>query len=239
MPEISAMLPVRVSGLNYEAGGRTLIDGIELEIASPGITAVMGPNGAGKSLFLRLLHGLIQPTSGSIQWDGQLANEGHRKRQAMVFQRPVLLRRSVAANVEFALGLRRKRDPARRDEVLSAVDLLDRAAQSARRLSGGEQQRLALARALATDPEVMFLDEPTANLDPAATAIIESVVEQTRDNGTKIVFVTHDIGQARRLADDIIFMHRGQVWETSAAMPFFNGPRTREARQFIDGELVL
>ncbi len=157
----------------------------------------------------------------------------------MVFQRPILLRRSVAANIEFTLNVHGNLDPARRDAVLSAVDLLDRSAQPARRLSGGEQQRLALARALATDPEVLFLDEPTANLDPAATAVIEAAVERIRDAGTKAIFVTHDIGQARRLADDIVFMHRGRICETDPAVTFFDMPRTREAQQFLQGELVL
>ena len=232
-------MPIQISGLSYRAGGRTLIDQIDLEIASKGITVIMGPNGAGKSLLLRLLHGLLPPTSGSIRWDGQPASDTHRRRQAMVFQRPVLLRRSVAANIEFALDLHGNQDPARRDTVLSAVDLQDYAAQPARRLSGGEQQRLALARALATDPEVLFLDEPTANLDPAATAVIEAAVGRIRDAGTKAVFVTHDIGQARRLADDIVFMHRGRICETGYAVTFFDTPRTSEAQQFLQGELVL
>mgnify|MGYP001254400651 FL=1 len=239
MPDTGAMLPIQISGLSYRAGGRTLIDQIDLEIASKGITVIMGPNGAGKSLLLRLLHGLLPPTSGSIRWDGQPASDTHRRRQAMVFQRPVLLRRSVAANIEFALDLHGNQDPARRDTVLSAVDLQDYAAQPARRLSGGEQQRLALARALATDPEVLFLDEPTANLDPAATAVIEAAVGRIRDAGTKAVFVTHDIGQARRLADDIVFMHRGRICETGYAVTFFDTPRTSEAQQFLQGELVL
>ena len=239
MPDTETMLPVQVSDLSYHAGGRTLINQVDLKITSKGITVIMGPNGAGKSLLLRLLHGLLPPTSGSIHWDGQPTTDAHRRRQAMVFQRPILLRRSVAANIEFALNVHGNLDPAHRDAVLFAVDLLDRAAQPARRLSGGEQQRLALARALATDPEVLFLDEPTANLDPAATAIIEAAVERIRDAGTKVIFVTHDIGQARRLAYDIVFMHRGRICETGPAVLFFDTPRTREAQQFLQGELVL
>jgi len=200
---------------------------------------IMGPNGAGKSLLLRLLHGLIEPSAGNIEWGMRARGDDIRQRQAMVFQRPVMLRRSVAANIDFALKLRGKTDTEARDRILSTVGLQDRAKQPARLLSGGEQQRLSLARALATEPDVLFLDEPTAHLDPASTAAIEDVVREAHCAGTKIVFVSHDIGQARRLADEVIFMHGGRIFEQTPAPQFFEKPKSPEAMHFLAGELVL
>ena len=225
--------------LVFEGGGRRLVDGISATLTRDTRTIIMGPNGAGKSLLLRLLHGLIEPASGEVLWDGRRLDAHTRREQAMVFQRPVLLRRSVAANVRFALKLR---GHVVADDIVRALDevgLADRADQPARLLSGGEQQRLALARALATRPRTLFLDEPTANLDPSATAMIEAVVERAHARGTKIVFVTHDIGQARRLADDVLFLHRGRVSEHTPADLFFAKPATRAAADFLDGRLVL
>lgn len=234
-----AIFPVDVSNLRFETDGQVLIDNLDLHLQSDTRTVIMGPNGAGKSLLLRLLHGLVQPSSGHILWAGKPSDDALRRKQAMVFQRPVMLRRSVAANIDFALNLRGRPHKADREQILRAVDLFDHRSQSARSLSGGEQQRLALGRALATRPQVLFLDEPTANLDPAATAAIEKIVTVAHENGTKIVFVTHDIGQARRLADDILFMHQGRLIEQSSAEPFFSQPGSREARHFLAGELVL
>ncbi|WP_369796047.1 ATP-binding cassette domain-containing protein [Puniceibacterium sp. IMCC21224] len=199
----------------------------------------MGPNGAGKSLLLRLLHGLIVPQSGSVLWDGAPLDSATRARQAMVFQKPVLLRRSVAANVDFVLRARGRRDRAARDALLARVGLSDHAAQPARLLSGGEQQRLALARALAVQPEVLFLDEPTASLDPASALMIEEIARNIRDQGTKLVFITHDIGQARRLADDVVFVARGQAAEHTPARQFFDQPTSEAARAYLAGRLVL
>ncbi len=237
--QVADLLPAHVSGLVYEADGRRLIDHADLKLVSGSITVVMGPNGAGKSLLLRLLHGLIAPTSGDILWGGQPNGEKVRRRQAMVFQRPVMLHRSVAANIDFVLKLRGRASRERREEILSDVGLAAHARQSARLLSGGEQQRLALARALATEPAILFLDEPTANLDPAATGAIEDIVKRAHEGGAKIVYVTHDIGQARRLAGEVVFMHRGRILEQTPAAQFFSTPHSAEARNFIAGKLVL
>ncbi|MFQ6547970.1 ATP-binding cassette domain-containing protein [Aestuariibius sp. 2305UL40-4] len=236
-PVAAAPLPLRVSKLRLEAGGQALIDGIDLALAPSGVTMVMGPNGAGKSLLLRLLHGLVPASSGEICWGGLPLDEV-RGRQAMVFQKPVLLRRSVAANVDFVLKSRGARDDRRRDALLEHVGLLDRARQPARLLSGGEQQRLALARALATGPEVLFLDEPTASLDPASVGMIEDIVRAARASGTKIIFVSHDIGQARRLADDVVFLHGGRLAEHSRASRFFSSPLSEAAARYLDGGLL-
>jgi tungstate transport system ATP-binding protein len=245
LPAVNATtpcLPAVARGLVFEAGGRRLIDGIDLTLHAGSVTAVMGPNGAGKSLLLRLLHGLLKPTQGEILWNGQMAGADVARRQAMVFQRPVLLRRSVAANIGYALDVRGIAPPerARRlDNVLRIARLEHLAERPARVLSGGEQQRLALARALSTAPEILFLDEPTASLDPASTHAIEELLRQAQAGGTKLVLVTHDLGQARRLAHDIVFLHRGRVAEHSRSQDFLTRPASDAAQAFIEGRIVL
>ena len=233
------LLPLVARGLVFEAGGRRLIEGIDLLLSPGAITVILGPNGAGKSLLLRLLHGMIEPTEGTIHWGGQAPTESTRKRQAMVFQRPVLLRRSAAANLEFVLNLRGVRAKERCHELLRYVGLEALANRPARLLSGGEQQRLALARALVLQPEVLFLDEPTASLDPHSTAAIEAIVKAAHERGTKIVFVTHDLGQARRLAHEVIFLHGGRLIEHTQAPAFFAEPVSPQARGYLAGQLVL
>lgn len=237
MTPTDGMLPLLVHGLVLRFGETHVLDGVSLELGQAGCTVVMGPNGAGKSLFLKLLHGLIQPTSGQISWGGD-APENVMSRQALVFQKPVLLRRSVAANIDFVLKARGK-DRGRCNDLLEHVGLAHKASQPARLLSGGEAQRLALARALATDPEVLFLDEPTASLDPASVLAIEGIVGKARDRGVRIIFVTHDAGQARRMADDVVFLHRGRVAEHSPADEFFPEPRSFAARDYLDGKITL
>ena len=235
----SRSCPAQARGLVYAAKGKRLIDGIDLDLSAGSTTVILGPNGAGKSLLLRLLHGLIAPTDGVILWGGQPLTEAVRRRQAMVFQRPVLLRRSVMANLRFAARLRSNASCERCEELLRLVDLEARARQPARLLSGGEQQRLAMARALATNPEVIFLDEPTASLDPASTAKIEQLVMAASQLGAKIVFVTHDRGQAERLADEVLFLHRGRLLEQVPAARFFDRPESQEARDYLAGHLVF
>ncbi len=219
--------------------GKILINGIDLTLDHGPITVLMGPNGAGKSLLLRLLHGLIKPSSGTIRCAEQPIGPQQIYRQAMVFQRPVLLRRSVAANIDFVLKLRKLSDPQYRTEMLSLVGLQDKARQAARLLSGGEQQRLALAQALASQPDILFLDEPTANLDPTSTHMIEKIVERVHRRGTKIILISHDAGQARRLGDEIVFMNHGKVVEHSPAERFFSEPESKDARDYLSGRLVF
>jgi tungstate transport system ATP-binding protein len=232
-----SILPGRLEGLCFEAGGRRLIDGLTLTLEAGPRTVILGPNGAGKSLTLRLAHGLIAPSAGRVVWQ----TAGARRRQALVFQRPVMLRRSAAANIDYALALRgvtgaeRAR---RREAVLARTGLAELARRPARVLSTGEQQRLALARAWAIEPEVLFLDEPTASLDPAATRAVEAIVNAIHTAGTKIVMTTHDLGQARRLADEIVFLHRGRLVEHAPAERFFEAPETPEAKAFLEGELL-
>jgi tungstate transport system ATP-binding protein len=238
----SPPLPIQLRGLVYAAGSKRVIAGIDLTIESRRITAIMGPNGAGKSVLLRLMHGLITPTAGDILWAGRRMDRLIARRQAMVFQRPVLLRRSVAANIAYALGLRgveRCQRAMRVEEALKLAGLERHSATSARVLSGGEQQRLCLARALSLEPDVLFLDEPTSSLDPASTQAIERLLLDAQRRGIKVVLVTHDVGQARRLAHDVVFLHDGRVIEHQEAEGFFADSRSEAARAFLSGGLVL
>jgi tungstate transport system ATP-binding protein len=233
------VLPLRAEGLGFAADGVRILRDVSLVIGAGAPTMVIGPNGAGKSVLLRLLHGLLAPAEGSVAWSG-LPGQAVR-RQSMVFQRPVLLRRSVLANAVYPLhlaGLPRAEGEARAREALALVGLAGLAGRPARSLSGGEQQRLALARAAALRPEVLFLDEPCASLDPAATKAVEEIVAALAARGTKIVMTTHDIGQARRLAGEVVFVHRGRVTEHAPAAHFFAQPMTPEAAAFLRGELV-
>lgn len=239
LPAATPIMSLQTSGLRLEIGGKALIDGIDLRLEASEFTVVMGQNGAGKSLLLRLLHGLIVPSAGEIFWGGVSMGDGLRAQQAMVFQRPVLLRRSVAANVDFVLRLKGMASPHRRDALLDHVGLAGKARQPARLLSGGEQQRLALARVLALQPKVLFLDEPTASLDPASTIMIEDIVRGVHQRGTKVVFVTHDLGQARRLADEIVFLHGGRLEEQNRAAVFFDDPASDVAKAFLEGRIVV
>ena len=226
-------LPLAFESASLRARGVEIVSTLDLEIVSGAPTVLLGPNGSGKSTLLRLAMSLVRPTSGRITWGRR--NEPD-ERLAMVFQRPVMLRRSAAANVAYALGLR---DEQRVHELLDRVGLRALAHRPARRLSGGEQQRLALARALARDPEILFLDEPTASLDPAATKAVEDIVRDVAASGVKIVMATHDIGQARRLAGDIVFLARGRLVERADAAQFFHAPATVEAATFLRGDLVI
>ena len=238
----AAILPISVQGLQYTAGQAGLINIDQLKIGAGGPTLILGPNGSGKSLLLRLLHGLIAPTRGRVLFGGQVSDPAIQRRQAMVFQRPVLLRRSVRANVSYVLrahGVARHQRAAKVRELLAGANLAGKSGQPARSLSGGEQQLLALIRALATNPEVLFLDEPTSSLDPGATHMIETMIDRASKAGTKIIMVSHDLGQARRLAAEVVFCHRGQIARQTPATEFFEKPRSRAAQSFIAGGLVL
>jgi tungstate transport system ATP-binding protein len=234
-----SLLPLRLDDVVFEAGGRRIIDGVSMEIDAGSRTMLLGPNGAGKSVLLRLCHGLLAPTGGSIVWNSTELRGGPR-RQAMVFQRPVLLRRSVLGNVMYALklsGVSVRQGRARAREALRKVGLAALGDHAARVLSGGEQQRLALARAWALRPEILFLDEPTASLDPGATHEIERIIQDLHEAGTKIVMVTHNLGQARRLGDEILFLHQGRLIERAPADQFLKHPASPEAARFLEGEL--
>ncbi|MEJ8474522.1 ATP-binding cassette domain-containing protein [Roseibium algae] len=233
-------MPLSVRHLAYKIGDTPILKGIDLDLTSNALTVLMGPNGAGKSVFLRLLHGLLTPTFGEVHWNGTNLTHDSRKSQALVFQKPVLLRRSVKANLNFALGLRPISNRSERLELaLDQAGLSHLASRPARVLSGGEQQRLALARALILDPDVLMLDEPTANLDPASTLVIEQTIARARRLGVKIILVTHDPHQARRLAEEVVFLHEGQIAEHTAAKAFFDSPHSAAARAYLSGDILI
>jgi tungstate transport system ATP-binding protein len=237
---VETILPLALRDVSYSAEGKLLLDGLTFELRAGERTVLLGPNGAGKSLTLRLCHGLLAPGGGSLRWLGPGAAEA-RARQAMVFQRPVLLRRTALANVTYALSLKgvpRARRQALALKALEQTGLGALAGRQARVLSAGEQQRLTLARAWALRPEVLFLDEPTASLDPAASRSVEEIIAAIHAAGSKIVMTTHDLGQARRLADEVLFLHRGRLLEQAPADRFFNAPRSEAARAFLAGELL-
>jgi len=231
------MFPLQARGLSVRLGSHDALRDVDLEIGAERRIAVLGPNGAGKSVLLRALHGLIAPTAGTITWAG---SPRRPRSQAMVFQRPVMLRRPALANIEYALEVAGVPDVEIRPRalrMLGAVGLGQIAGRQARVLSGGEQQRLALARAWALEPRLLFLDEPTASLDPAAASEVESVVGEIAKSGTTVVFTTHNLGLARRLAQDVVFLHQGRIAERTPVERFFDQPASREAAQFLQGEL--
>ena len=240
MRAIVTDLPILFEDVSFAIRGVNILDRVSLALTYGPPTVLIGPNGAGKTTLLRLAMGLVRPSNGRITWGGrENVPPAHR---AIVFQRPVMLRRSATANIRYALnaaGIERAAQSARAAELLALVGLGELGERPARKLSGGEQQRLALARALAKEPQILFLDEPTASLDPAATKAIEDVVRAVAVRGTKVVMSTHDLGEARRIAGEIVLMHRGRVVETAPAETFFTAPKTEDARRFIAGELLV
>ena len=236
----STDLPIALDNVSVRVRALTILDGVSLQLAPGAPTVLIGPNGAGKTTLLRLAMGLIEPSSGRITFGGRARTPPVRR--AIVFQRPAMLRRSAAANIRYALAASHTDHADRTSRVAALLDLVGLSGlggRPARRLSGGEQQRLALARALARDPEVLFLDEPTASLDPAATKAVEDVVHAVAARGIKVVMSTHDLGEARRLAGEIVLMHCGRVIETGSAADFFAAPKSEDARRFVAGELLV
>jgi len=240
MPTPAPILPLEMRYVSFAVNGKILLKNINCSLEAGPRSIVIGPNGAGKSLFLRLCHGLIEPSAGEVLWHGARQRDPIPY-QTMVLQRPVLLRRTVAANIDYALsvkGVPRRERGAIVAEVLAGTGLSRLIHQQARSLSAGEQQKLALARAWAIKPQVLFLDEPTASLDPAATHAVEEIIEEIHSAGTKIIMTTHDLSQARRMADEVLFLHRGQLLEKSPAEGFFSKPSNNMAQSFINGELL-
>ena len=233
-------LPIVFEEVSILARGVAILNSVTLTFNAGAPTILIGPNGSGKTTLLRVAMGLMAPSKGRITRGGHIGSAPLRR--AIVFQRPVMLRRSAIGNIVYALaaaGAAHAGRKARAEELLQLVGLSALADRPARRLSGGEQQRLALARALAKDPEIIFLDEPTASLDPAATKTMEDIIRNIAARGIKVVMSTHDLGEARRIGGEIILMHRGRVIETADAHTFFDHPRTEQARRFVAGELLV
>ncbi|MBX9741064.1 MAG: ATP-binding cassette domain-containing protein [Beijerinckiaceae bacterium] len=232
-------LPLVFEAVCYAVGGTQILRSLDLTIAPGAPSAIIGPNGSGKTTLLRMAMGLLAPTSGRVTWGGQ--TDPAPRRRAILFQRPVMLRRTAAGNIAYALrqaGCPSARVAGRVEELLAQAGLSGLASRPARRLSGGEQQRLALARALARDPELLLLDEPTANLDPAATRAVEDIVRIAAQSGVKILMASHDLGQVRRLAGDVRFMSAGAMHESAPAAEFFQSAKSPEAQAFLRGDIV-
>ena len=233
-------VPVELEDVSVLVGPVALLDGVTMRLTPGAPTVLIGPNGAGKTTLLRIVMGLIAPSRGRATWAGR--EHVAPDRRAIVFQRPAMLRRSAAGNIRYALAAAaapRAKRTERITELLALVGLSGLERRPARRLSGGEQQRLALARALAREPDLLLLDEPTASLDPAATKAIEDIVSAVAARGVKVVMSTHDLGQARRVGGDVALLHRGRLIEHAPAADLFTAPRTEEAKRFIAGELLV
>jgi tungstate transport system ATP-binding protein len=231
------IFPLRLEKVCFAYHGRLLIDALNANLRADQRTVVLGANGAGKSLLLKLMHGLLRPTSGQVRWG---VTNGAPREQAMVLQKPVLLRRSVIANVIYALdvaGVARSIQRGRALEALQRTGVAHLSHRPARMVSVGEQQRIALARAWAIAPRVLFLDEPTSSLDPTSTRSVERIIGEIAASGTKIIMVTQNLGQARRIADEILFIDSGRVTEQTPAAQFFAAPNSVEAREYLKEEL--
>lgn len=236
---VSAPMSVVLEQAVITRRGARILGPIDMALGATGFTIVLGPNGAGKTSLLKVLHGVERLSSGRITWS--VPEHAAREAQAYVFQKPIMLRRSVQHNLAFPLQLLKVGKPEIGTRVadwsrrIGLGDALDR---PAKRLSGGEQQKLALARALIRHPQVVFLDEPCANLDGRSTREIESLLLDASKAGTRIIMTTHDIGQARRLASDVVFLLNGRVREQAAARDFFAAQQTDEARAFLNGDII-
>lgn len=236
---VGSILPLTLDEIVLRRAGRIILGPLSWVLDGTGITVVIGPNGSGKTSFLRAMHGLERTNEGRLHWLAAL--DVVRARQSFVFQTPILMRRSVVDCIAYPLlldGVSRKIARARAAEEAAKVGLSALLDQPAQVLSGGEKQKLALARALVRGPEVLFLDEPCANLDGRATREIESILRAARDSGTRIVMSTHDHGQARRLADDILFLYNGRLVETGPKTVVMESPTTSEMTAFIKGDLL-
>ena len=234
-----SILPLTMKAATAHMRGKKLVGPMDLTLGVDGFTIVIGPNGAGKTTLLRLMHGLQRCSCGTVAW--AVPNHQARKRQAFVFQAPIMMRRRVVDSIAYPLrlhGVDKTAALSKASQYAVRFGLGDLQQNWAPMLSGGEKQKLSLARALITEPEVLFLDEPCANLDGSATSEIETLLLAERARGTRIVMSTHNMGQARRLADEVLFLHKGMVFESGEAKAFFTSPSTPEANAFINGDIV-
>ena len=233
------LTPIRFKDLSVILGQKIILDKINCKIKSNSITAVLGPNGAGKSIFLQTINGLVSIQSGRLTFNSIQNNQEIREQQAIVFQTPVLLRRTVMANMQFVSNLRNKKSNQLLKNLLDKVGLEGCEEKPGRLLSGGEKQRLSMARALIVNPNLLLLDEPTANLDPYSLNLIEDLVLEENSIGKTVIFTTHDMSQAKRLATDVIFLNKGKVLEQTVSKTFFKSPKTLEAQKYINGEILI
>ncbi len=236
---IPSILPVSINKVSVRKRGKSILNDISLDLDAVGFTIVMGPNGSGKTTLLRLMHGLQRPSDGMVSWN--CTHDIARTRQTFVFQTPVMMRRSVRDNIAYPLrlaGLKAAETNKQASYWAAKVGIEARLGLDAMYLSGGERQKLALARALITQPEVIFLDEPTTNLDGKSTREIETILKDASKNGARIIMTTHDIGQAKRLASEIVFLNKGKVSEHSAAKTFFDNAQSAAAQAYLKGDII-
>lgn len=233
---MSVLFPLTLSGVTVRRQGKTVLGPVDLTLDQGGPTIIIGPNGSGKTTLLRVMHGIERISEGTVMWQ-----HFDNARQAYVFQSPIVLRRTVADNLRYPLRLIGTPKAAADDLVAVWTDrigLTANRATPATRLSGGERQKLAIARALIRKPDVLFLDEPCANLDGHATREIEALLQEAASKGTRIIMATHDMGQAGRLAADVLFMLNGQVHEAGAAAQLLDAPMTAALSAFLKGDIV-
>jgi len=239
MSEGSTIFPLAVSNLTVRKRGKTILNDINVTLERSGFTIVMGPNGSGKTTLLRVMHGLERPRQGEVRWS--INTRDAQARQAFVFQTPVMMRRSVLDNVAYPLMLRSQSRAQARQAArhwVETVGLHNKFNLDAKMLSGGERQKLAIARGLICSPDVLFLDEPTTNLDGRSIREIEAIVTAANAQGTRVIMTTHDIGQARRLASEVIFLNKGEVCEQQSSESFFNNPQSVAAQAYLRGDIV-
>lgn len=232
-------LPLTVKHLTYSKDKTVLLNDVNLDINGSNSTIILGHNGAGKSLLLKLLHGVIKPDSGSIYWNKDKPDSRQYWR-SFLLQKPTFFKRSVRYNIEFVLKIAatpKNERESRCDEALAICGLQNLSERNAHSLSGGEQQKLSLARAWVLKPDVLLLDEPTVALDPPFTLSFEEIIQQFKQSHTKVIMTTHDLAQAKRLADEIVFIYGGMILENSSAEQFFRRPESEEAKKFISGKL--
>jgi len=236
---VTSLFPLNLTDVQVRRKGKTVLGPVTITLGAFGLTIIVGPNGSGKTTLLRAMHGVERISAGQVQW--AVPSQIARERQAYVFQSPIMLRRSVTENLYYPLGLS---GMSRADAAplianwITQIGLNGADQTQATRLSGGERQKLAIARALIRKPDVLFLDEPCANLDGRGTREIETLLLMARDAGTRIVMATHDLGQAKRLATDAMFILNGQIHETAPTPTFFNAPRTAQLAGFLSGDIV-
>lgn len=237
---VASILPLALKGASVHKRGTKIVGPLTVELNGTGCSILVGPNGSGKTTFLRLMHGLEKPSSGTVRWN--IPTRASFARQAFVFQTPVVMRRSVRDNIAYPLivrGLNKSEARQEADHWIEDVGLRQSSDKDAYVLSGGEKQKLAIARALITKPDVLFLDEPTTNLDGASTHDIERLIINASNNGTRIIMATHDFGQAKRLSSEVYFMYHGAIHEHATKEDFFTNPKTLEAQAFIRGDTLL